>query len=126
MKFTASGVTFDATFYANVTNEGSTWSETFTSTMSAFDDVVDFGVGSRKMLKAGDKGADFGNGSNSYAFEWVNGELFANVWQSEQIARIDPKTGAVTQWVDLTGIIAPAIGATVASSLAVTTRPRTS
>ncbi len=69
-----SGVTFNATFYANVNNEGSTWSETFTSTLSAFDDVVDFGVGSRKMLKAGDKGADFGNGSNSYAFEWVNGE----------------------------------------------------
>ena len=40
--------------------------------------------------------------------EWVNGELLANVWQSEQIARIDPKTGAITQWIDLTGLIAPA------------------
>jgi glutamine cyclotransferase len=40
--------------------------------------------------------------------EWVDGELLANVWQSEQIARIDPKTGAITQWIDLTGLISPA------------------
>jgi len=40
--------------------------------------------------------------------EWYKGELLANVWQSNQIARIDPKTGAVTGWIDLTGILAPA------------------
>ncbi len=33
--------------------------------------------------------------------EWVKGEIFANIWQSNQIARIDPKTGAVTGWVDV-------------------------
>ena len=37
--------------------------------------------------------------------EWVKGEILANVWQSEQIVRIDPKTGAVTGWVDLAGIL---------------------
>ena len=37
--------------------------------------------------------------------EWVKGELLANIWQSDQIARIDPKTGTVTGWVDLTGIL---------------------
>ena len=37
--------------------------------------------------------------------EWVKGELLANIWQSDQIVRIDPKTGAVTGWVDLTGIL---------------------
>ncbi len=37
--------------------------------------------------------------------EWVKGELLANIWQSEQIVRIDPKTGAVTGWIDLTGIL---------------------
>jgi glutamine cyclotransferase len=46
--------------------------------------------------------------SNLNELEWVNGEIFANVWQSEQIARIDPATGAVTQWIDLTGVVAPA------------------
>jgi glutamine cyclotransferase len=40
--------------------------------------------------------------------EWYKGELLANVWQSMQIARIDPKTGAVTGWIDLTGLPLPA------------------
>jgi glutaminyl-peptide cyclotransferase len=33
--------------------------------------------------------------------EWVKGEIFANVWMSSRIARIDPKTGQVTGWIDL-------------------------
>lgn len=37
--------------------------------------------------------------------EWVKGEIWANVWQGEQIARIDPKTGVVTGWIDLSGIL---------------------
>ena len=37
--------------------------------------------------------------------EWVKGEVYANVWQSERIARIDPKTGRVTAWVDLSGLL---------------------
>jgi glutamine cyclotransferase len=37
--------------------------------------------------------------------EWVKGEIWANVWQSEQIARIDPATGNVLGWIDLTGIL---------------------
>jgi glutamine cyclotransferase len=37
--------------------------------------------------------------------EWVDGEIYANVWQSEQLARIDPATGNVTGWIDLTGIL---------------------
>ncbi|GLC24994.1 glutaminyl-peptide cyclotransferase [Roseisolibacter agri] len=37
--------------------------------------------------------------------EWVDGEILANVWQRDQIARIDPKTGKVTGWIDLTGIL---------------------
>lgn len=37
--------------------------------------------------------------------EWVKGEIWANVWQSDQIARIDPATGNVTGWIDLAGIL---------------------
>ncbi len=37
--------------------------------------------------------------------EWVKGEIWANVWQSDQIARIDPATGTVTGWIDLAGIL---------------------
>jgi glutaminyl-peptide cyclotransferase len=36
--------------------------------------------------------------------EWVSGEIFANVWMTDQIVRIDPKSGAVTSVVDLTGL----------------------
>ena len=37
--------------------------------------------------------------------EYVEGEIYANVWGSDRIAIISPKTGSVTGWVDLTGII---------------------
>lgn len=36
--------------------------------------------------------------------EWVNGEIFANIWQTPRIARIDPNSGRVTGIIDLTGI----------------------
>jgi len=36
--------------------------------------------------------------------EWVNNEVFANVWQTPMIARIDPATGNVTGWIDLTAL----------------------
>ncbi len=36
--------------------------------------------------------------------EYINGEVWANVWQTDRIARIDPTTGQVTGWVDLSGL----------------------
>lgn len=33
--------------------------------------------------------------------EWIEGELWANVWMSDRIARINPSTGVVNAWVDL-------------------------
>ena len=36
--------------------------------------------------------------------EWVKGEIYANVWHSDRIARIDPNNGHVVGWVDLTGL----------------------
>lgn len=40
--------------------------------------------------------------------EYINGEIFANIWQTDLIARIDPTTGAVVGWIDLTGLLPPA------------------
>jgi glutamine cyclotransferase len=40
--------------------------------------------------------------------EWVDGELFANIWGTDVIARIDPGTGQVRGWIDLTGLLDPA------------------
>jgi glutaminyl-peptide cyclotransferase len=39
--------------------------------------------------------------------EWVKGEIFANVWHSDRIARIDPASGRLTGWIDLAGLLAP-------------------
>jgi glutamine cyclotransferase len=33
--------------------------------------------------------------------EWVKGEIFANIWMGRRIARIDPKSGRVKGWIDL-------------------------
>ena len=39
--------------------------------------------------------------------EWVNGEIYANVWQTNFIARISPASGRVIGWIDLTGLLSP-------------------
>lgn len=37
--------------------------------------------------------------------EYVRGEVLANVWQTHRIAKISMRTGAITGWIDLTGIL---------------------
>ncbi len=39
--------------------------------------------------------------------EYIQGEVYANVWQTDRIARIDPATGHVTAWIDLSGLLSP-------------------
>ncbi len=39
--------------------------------------------------------------------EYVRGEILANIWQTDRIARINPRTGHVTGWIDLTGLLQP-------------------
>ena len=41
---------------------------------------------------------------NLNELEWVRGEILANIWLSKRIARIDPTTGNVTGWIDLSGL----------------------
>ena len=36
--------------------------------------------------------------------EWVDGEIYANVWRTNYIARIDPATGHVKAWINLAGL----------------------
>ena len=36
--------------------------------------------------------------------EWVDGQIYANIWQTSLIARIDPKTGAVTSFLDISAL----------------------
>ncbi len=42
---------------------------------------------------------------NLNELEWVDGEIFANVWQTDAIVRIDPSSGAVTGIIDLRGLL---------------------
>ena len=36
--------------------------------------------------------------------EYVHGEIYANIWHKERVARIDVQTGRVLGWIDLTGL----------------------
>jgi glutaminyl-peptide cyclotransferase len=37
--------------------------------------------------------------------EYVRGEVYANVWHTDRIARISPQTGAVIRWIELKGLM---------------------
>lgn len=37
--------------------------------------------------------------------EYIRGELWANIWQSDRLVRIDPENGRVTGWVNLAGLL---------------------
>ena len=41
---------------------------------------------------------------NLNELEWVDGEIYANVWLTNRIARIDPASGHVVGWIDLTSL----------------------
>ncbi len=47
--------------------------------------------------------------------EWVRGELWANVYQTDLIARIDPATGRVVGWIDVGNLLTAAERQDVAS-----------
>ena len=39
--------------------------------------------------------------------EYVKGEIFANIWHDNRVARIDPQTGHINGWIDLGGLLKP-------------------
>jgi glutaminyl-peptide cyclotransferase len=38
--------------------------------------------------------------------EYIRGEVYANVWHTDRIARISPESGRVLRWIDLSGLMA--------------------
>jgi glutaminyl-peptide cyclotransferase len=42
---------------------------------------------------------------NLNEIEFVKGEIFANVYTTDYVARINPQTGKVTGWIDLRGLL---------------------
>jgi len=39
--------------------------------------------------------------------EFVQGEIYANIWHDQRIVTINPETGSVTSWIDFTGLLKP-------------------
>jgi glutamine cyclotransferase len=37
--------------------------------------------------------------------EYIHGEIYANVWMTDKIARISPQTGKVLAWINLAGLL---------------------
>jgi glutaminyl-peptide cyclotransferase len=52
------------------------------------------------LVKDGDKVID-----NLNELEFIKGEIYANIWHSDMIARISPSDGHVIAWIDLTGLM---------------------
>ena len=58
-----------------------------------------------KTLRVHDAGRPVGNLNE---LEWIEGEIWANVWMTDRIARISPNTGEVNAWIDLSIAVARA------------------
>lgn len=43
--------------------------------------------------------------NNLNELEYIKGEIYANIWQTDRIAIISPQTGQVRAWVDLRGLL---------------------
>jgi glutaminyl-peptide cyclotransferase len=37
--------------------------------------------------------------------EYIKGEIYANIWMNDRIARIDPQSGKVNAWIDMSGLL---------------------
>jgi glutamine cyclotransferase len=37
--------------------------------------------------------------------EYIHGQIYANIWHTDKIARISPASGKVLDWIDLTGLL---------------------
>ena len=59
-----------------------------------------------RQFKVTDAGREV---ANLNELELIHGELWANIWNTYKIARINPRTGKVNSWVDIAGIHPPSI-----------------
>jgi len=50
---------------------------------------------------------------NLNELEYMKGEILANVWTTDAVARVSPDTGRVTGYIDLAGLLTPAEKASV-------------
>ena len=67
-----------------------------------FRDPATFAVSRTLQVADGDRAV-----SQLNELEWVNGEIYANIWQSDSLVRIDPRSGEVIGYINLRGIFSP-------------------
>jgi glutamine cyclotransferase len=82
-----------------LTNDGKQLILSDGSSELKFIDPKDFSV--KKSLKVKDGGSEV---PQLNELEYVDGEIFANIYQSGKIARISAEDGRVTGWLDLSGL----------------------
>jgi glutamine cyclotransferase len=70
-----------------------------TSTLRFFDPVTYREV---RRVTVKDRGAPV---KQLNELEYVHGEIYANIWYTDRIARISPETGKVLGWIDLAGLL---------------------
>jgi glutamine cyclotransferase len=58
----------------------------------------------RPLVKVAD---EHGPITNINELEYIDGQIYANIWLTDRIARIDPASGRVTAWIDLSGLVGP-------------------
>ena len=56
----------------------------------------------RRVLAVNDESRPI---ANINELEYIKGQIFANIWQTERIARIDPQSGRLTGWIYLNGLL---------------------
>ena len=82
-----------------LTNDGTSLILSDGSATLRFIDPATFAVQRTLTVKDGNRDVPKLN-----ELEMVNGEIWANVWESSSLVRINPATGAVIGWVNLEGL----------------------
>jgi glutamine cyclotransferase len=82
-----------------LTNDGKLLIMSDGSSLLKFINPGDFSVVRTLEVRDGDLPL-----KNLNELEWIDGEVFANVYQTDRIARISPEDGRVTGWLDLSGL----------------------
>ncbi len=83
-----------------LTQDGKNLIESDGSSTLRFLDPKNFGV--VRSIEVTDGGKPV---QNVNELEYIHGEIYANIWHSDRIARISPATGRVLGWIDLTGLL---------------------
>ncbi|HKQ73561.1 MAG TPA: glutaminyl-peptide cyclotransferase [Blastocatellia bacterium] len=58
----------------------------------------------QRVITVRDSGGDI---TQLNELEYIKGEIYANIWLTDRIARIDPQSGKVTAWINLSGLLSP-------------------